>query len=47
MIAIHSENTDFSKRWINYCKEKRLPYKIVNCYDTDIVAQVRGGLRFF
>src|SRR5690606_32178503 len=47
MIAIHSENTDFSKRWINYCKEKEIPYKIVNCYDTDIVDQVRGCTALF
>lgn len=41
-IAIHytEESWSFSSRWINYCKENDIPYKIVNAYDTDIVQQV-------
>lgn len=39
-IAIHHRPGSFSDRWIEYCKEKDIPYKIVNAYDTDIVQQV-------
>lgn len=47
MIAIHSENTDFSKRWINYCKEKEIPYKIVNCYDNNIIEHLKDCKALF
>ncbi len=30
----------FSKQWIGYCEEKEIPYKIVNCYSSDIVQQL-------
>lgn len=40
-IAIHHAPGSFSDRWISYCKEKGIPYKIVNAYDTDIVEQVK------
>lgn len=39
-IAIHHKPHSFSERWIEYCKEKGIPYKIVNAYDSDIVKQV-------
>lgn len=39
-IAIHHRPESFSDRWIEYCKENNIPYKIVNAYDTDIVQQV-------
>jgi len=39
-IAIHHRPGSFSDRWIEYCKENNIPYKIVNAYDTDIVQQV-------
>ena len=39
-IAIHHTPHSFSERWIDYCKEKGIPYKIVNAYDSDIVKQV-------
>lgn len=39
-IAIHPHQGTFSDRWIEYCKEKSIPYKIVNCYDTDIIQQL-------
>ncbi len=42
-IAIHNSKKEqfFSKRWIEYCKENNLQYKIVNAYDNDIVEQVK------
>lgn len=39
-IAIHHAPHSFSERWIEYCKEKNIPYKIVNAYDSDIVKKV-------
>lgn len=39
-IAIHHRPGSFSDRWIAYCEEKGICYKIVNAYDSDIVEQV-------
>jgi len=40
-IAIHKSSWGFSQDWIAYCKEKKIPFKIVNCYDSDIIKQIR------
>jgi hypothetical protein len=40
-IAIHKGEEDFSESWIQYCQENNIPYKVVNCYDTNIISQVR------
>ena len=39
-IAIHNRPGYFSDRWIEYCKQNSIPFKIVNCYDNDIISQV-------
>jgi glutathione synthase/RimK-type ligase-like ATP-grasp enzyme len=39
-IAIHHRKEGFSSSWIKYCKKQGIDYKIVNCYDTDIVEQL-------
>ncbi|HQP76795.1 MAG TPA: hypothetical protein PL069_05260 [Saprospiraceae bacterium] len=39
-IAIHHSKISYSERWISYCKENQIPFKIVNCYDSDIVRQL-------
>lgn len=39
-IAIHHRSGSFSDRWIAYCKRENIPFKIVNCFDTNIVAQL-------
>ncbi|HEY0432710.1 MAG TPA: hypothetical protein VGC95_02485 [Chitinophagaceae bacterium] len=39
-IAIHERPGSFSDRWINYCAENNISYKLVNCYDSDIVSQL-------
>jgi glutathione synthase/RimK-type ligase-like ATP-grasp enzyme len=41
MIGIHHQKGSFSDRWIAYCKENDVSYKIVNCYDSDIVSQLK------
>jgi glutathione synthase/RimK-type ligase-like ATP-grasp enzyme len=39
-IAIHQKENDFSSKWIEYCKKQQIDYKIVNCYDNNIIDQV-------
>lgn len=41
-IAIHHREGSFSDRWIEYCERKNIDYKIVNCYDTNIIHQLIG-----
>jgi glutathione synthase/RimK-type ligase-like ATP-grasp enzyme len=41
-IAIHPRTGSFSDRWIEYCKTNLMQYKTVNCYDSDIIEQVKG-----
>ena len=45
-IAIHHTPGSFSERWINYCEEKGISYKVVNAYDSDIIEQVRDSDAF-
>ena len=40
-IAIHYAQGTFAERWIEYCKEKDIEYKVVNAYDSDIIQQIR------
>lgn len=39
-IAIHKSSWGFSSEWINYCEKNNIPYKIVNCYSSDIISQL-------
>lgn len=39
-IAIHQKKNDFSSKWIEYCEKNKINYKIVNCYDSDIIDQL-------
>ncbi len=42
-IAIEHKKGDdsYSDKWIEYCKEHQINYQIVNCYDTDIMEQLK------
>jgi glutathione synthase/RimK-type ligase-like ATP-grasp enzyme len=41
MIAINNTgNKGFSPRWVDYCKDHGIPYKLVNAYDSNIVEQL-------
>ena len=40
MIAIHHSKGSFSDRWITYCKANEIAYKIVDCYQSDIMHQL-------
>ena len=39
-IAIHHRARSFSDRWIAYCETHAIPYKVVNCLDSDIIEQL-------
>lgn len=39
-IGIHHSIGSYSDRWIEYCKENDLDYKIVDCYKNDIIKQL-------
>lgn len=39
-IAIHHTQGTFSDRWIEYCENNNIDYKLVNAYDTNIIKQV-------
>src|SRR5690554_430195 len=40
-IAIHHREGSFSERWIEYCKNKHIEFKIVNCNDSNIIEQLK------
>lgn len=42
-IAIHPQKGDdsYSDKWIEYCKEYQVEYKLVDCCDSDIVEQLK------
>jgi glutathione synthase/RimK-type ligase-like ATP-grasp enzyme len=51
MIAIHFQNKiqdKTSEQWLIYLKENNIPVKIVNCFDSNIISQLKGcsGLMF-
>ena len=39
-IAIHQRDDSYSEKWIEYCQTNNIPYKIVNCYENDIIDQL-------
>lgn len=39
-VAIHHRKGGFSDRWIAYCEQQGIPYKSVNCLDSDIILQL-------
>lgn len=46
-IAIHHTPGSFSDRWITYCDDNQIDYKLVNAYANDIVDQVKDCKAFF
>lgn len=40
-IGIHHRKGSFSDRWIAYCEHNNISYKIVNCYENDIIYQLK------
>jgi glutathione synthase/RimK-type ligase-like ATP-grasp enzyme len=42
-LAIHDRQGSYSDRWITYCEEHRIAYKVVNCFASDIIQQLAGA----
>jgi len=41
MIAIQNNRSGFSQRWIAYCEKQKIPYKLVNFYESNAVDQLK------
>lgn len=41
-IAIHHRLGSFSDRWIAYCEQQNIPFKVVNAFDSNIIEQVKN-----
>lgn len=41
-IAIHHNPHSFSDRWIKYCEKEKIEYKLVDAFDSNIIAQLKG-----
>ena len=39
-IGIHKSKGSFSDRWIPYCESNNIPFKVVDCYRSDIIDQL-------
>jgi len=39
-IAIHSPGISFKDRWVIYCQLNNIEYKLVNCYEDNIIEQL-------
>ncbi|MFH1119645.1 MAG: hypothetical protein V1775_07455 [Bacteroidota bacterium] len=39
-IAIHHQRGSYSQSWIDYCIKNNISYKIVNCYESDIISKL-------
>lgn len=40
MIAIHHRPGSFSEKWVEYCQENKLDYKLVDCYSSSIMEEI-------
>lgn len=41
IIAIHNRKNSFSEKWIEYCDLHHIKYKLVNCYSTSIIDDLK------
>lgn len=39
-LAIHNSSFGFHPRWVAYCKRENIPFKLVDCYSNDLIAQL-------
>lgn len=42
-VAIHHREGSFSDRWIAYCEQQHIPYKVVDCLGSDIIKQLSSS----
>lgn len=43
LLAIHHREGSYSDRWIAYCEEHAIPYRVVNCLATDIIQKLASA----
>lgn len=43
LLAIHHRENSYSDRWIAYCDVHAIPYKVVNCLDSNIIEQLSSS----
>lgn len=41
-IAIYDRPESFSGEWLRYCSEHNIDYKLVDCYDSDLISKLEG-----
>lgn len=41
-LAIHDSESGFAPRWIAYCEANKIPYKLVDCHENDILHQLES-----
>lgn len=41
MIAIHHREKSFTEKWIEYCEKNDIQYRLVNCFNSDIIDQLK------
>ncbi len=41
-LAIHKRVGSYSDNWIKFCEKNNIHYKIVNCFDSDIIGQLKN-----
>ncbi len=41
MLAIHHSTNSFSEKWVEYCNQNNVQYKLVDCYRSDIIEQMQ------
>lgn len=39
-LAIHNSSFGFHPRWVAYCERENIPFKLVDCYANDLIAQL-------
>ena len=42
MLAIHDSKSGFNPLWVDYCSKENIPFKLVNCYASNIIADLEG-----
>lgn len=47
MIAIHNSTSGFHPQWIDYCQNNNISFKLVNCYDNNIIDQLKDCTALF
>lgn len=41
-LAIHNNRNSYCERWVAYCEQKGISYRLVDCYASDIIRQLDG-----